>query len=110
MESAWAAGFFDGEGSSYVAFGHPRKDGSRLAYVRVRAAQNHREPLDRLQAELGGTVTGPYKTGMFAWQMQASKEVPKAMARLWPFLGTAKKQQYISARERANTNNGGTVV
>src|SRR3989304_9896911 len=37
---AWAAGFFDGEGSVHVCWSYRRKDGSFLAYPQVSISQS----------------------------------------------------------------------
>lgn len=102
-ELAWIAGFFDGEGSSYIGWGWPKKDGTRSPHVYISAAQKHKAPLERIQRTLGkGSVTGPNRRGMFTWQLQSSKDVPEVMNLLWPYLGEIKKEQYLDACKRAD--------
>jgi hypothetical protein len=51
-ERAWAAGFFDGEGSTYV---------QRCSTIRIAIGHVDRRPLDRFRAAVrAGNVTGPY--------------------------------------------------
>ncbi len=51
---AWAAGFFEGEGSSFIAYCNP------TPYYRISINQAYREPLDKFCSLFGGKVYGPY--------------------------------------------------
>jgi hypothetical protein len=104
FELAWAAGFFDGEGSSgcYV-----RAETGRC-YLRVALAQVEREPLDRFVAALGeGRVRGPYpargRRQPNHWVEFNGPTARRVMRRLWPHLTTPKKCQWLRAlaRQRA---------
>ena len=50
VECAYAAGFFDGEGSVSICYG------SSLPTIRVSVAQNDLEPLERIKKEFGGEI------------------------------------------------------
>ena len=86
---AYAAGFFDGEGSISV-----RRRGKRYAageYVvpRIRVGQNNRAPLDALKAQWGGTIEGPITRGRFhahyRWVAEGQKAI-NALSSFLPFL------------------------
>lgn len=100
-ELAWAAGFFDGEGCTYLSHGGA---GGRKRYPRLSIGQNHREPLDRFAAAVGGgNVCGPDKNGEFKWTLGGAKAAA-AMAAIRPHLCSAKTEQYeaalLAAKER----------
>lgn len=98
-EAAWAAGFFDGEG-------HTGTNDTRL-YLRVGQAVSS-ETLDRFQLVMGfGRVhpTTPTAIGTPMWCYQISgAKVFRAMDKLWPYLSTPKKQQFIDAHTRWRTH------
>lgn len=88
-ELAWAAGFFDGEGSTSMI----RKNGIILAIC-----QNHVEVLERFQQAVdAGTIYGPYPmkaTGNLRWQFLASTKVAiVVLGKLWPYLSSEKRNQ-----------------
>jgi hypothetical protein len=97
---AWAAGFMDGEGSFYT--GRRWANGTAQAHVHI--AQNHPESLSRFCDAVGlGRVYGPYArrgTGAivssnprfeyFAYPFEHTQAIA---AMLWPWLGSAKKEQ-----------------
>jgi hypothetical protein len=102
---AWAAGFYDGEGSSWT----------RL-YRRVWRGRNHdhrtiacsvgqvdREVLDRFSGIVGvGSVDGPYDKGatrspMFYWRTRSLQETRHVYELLRPYLGSIKIAQFERA-------------
>ena len=103
-ELAWAAGLFDGEGSTYST-------NARYPLVRVCVTQNDREVLDRFIEALGvSRVYGPYlaeskkrfgSKPYFMVQIQKQEHVARALYLLWPFLGTLKRRQAINALKKA---------
>lgn len=102
IELAWSAGFLDGEGS----FGTYKESSSTSKYrYRIQCAQVHREPLDRLQAALGGSVRGPYgpykttKQAYFQWAVH-SDEAVNATYLLMPYLSSVKSEQATAAMEK----------
>jgi hypothetical protein len=94
---AWAAGFFDGEGSTYVVVQH-----GRYAYLNMTVSQVDREPLDRFVELLGGRVNGPYVKGpqrseLYQWTLTGLPNTLRALHALWPYLTMAKRQQAVRA-------------
>lgn len=102
-ELAWAAGFFDGEGSTFVRHTLKHKGGTTgkmypLLTVEISVAQVRREPLDRFLAAVNlGTINGPYKSTngqpYYRWQTSGRGNVHKVLCVLWPFLSIPKKEQ-----------------
>ena len=89
-ELAWAAGFFDGEGSTVC---QSIKDGR---YLRVGLPQKEREPLDRFQRAVGGgSVNGPYR-GVYNYSACGQKALA-VLGQLWPYLCTTKRVQALTA-------------
>lgn len=92
MEIAWAAGFFDGEGSTYANRNTPR----------VAIGHVDRRPLDRFLAAVGvGSVTGPYDHNTkknpkwrphYTYQAYGDKAI-KVLDALWPYLSAPKREQ-----------------
>jgi hypothetical protein len=98
LELAWAAGFFDGEGSVYM-----RDSGNKnkaYLYATVAISQNDTEVLERFRAAVGlGSITGPvsYKDKtlpMYQLRIGSYPEVVKVKELLWPFLSSKKKEQF----------------
>jgi hypothetical protein len=91
-ELAWAAGFFDGEGSTNLA--NPEK--SRPCDLQVQLGQKDRRPLDRFAAVLGGRVGGPYrdKQGNEAYRLTYGGMTARAVIEaLFPYLSAPKREQ-----------------
>jgi hypothetical protein len=99
-ERAWAAGFFDGEGSvGFVKQGRNRK-------LLVSIAQVDRQALDRFRAAVvgRGTVYGPYqqkargpRKPYFYYQTTNSFTGKEVIGILWDFLGPVKREQATRA-------------
>lgn len=100
-ELAWAAGFFDGEGSIRL---HDYARGY-APYVYIQITQVGRAELDRFQqAVLGlGGVYGPYRDRRgsrqpsFCYRCGRFGDSQAVMAALWPFLGATKRTAALSA-------------
>ena len=99
-ELAWAAGFFDGEGTTLFY----RPGGTRE--LRLAVNQVDREVLDRFHAALGGIsyISGPFRYASMGrrrpqWRWQAGRfgHVQAGIAMLWKFLGTVKRKQAAEA-------------
>jgi hypothetical protein len=102
IELAWAAGFFDGEGSTLVdrmvpgaGHGQPRL---RLA---MELTQVDERPLQRFAAAVGsGRVRArpervrPGRHDQASWRWRASDAAAEAaLVRLWPYLSAPKREQ-----------------
>ncbi|HEX9696833.1 MAG TPA: LAGLIDADG family homing endonuclease [Actinomycetota bacterium] len=89
-EAAWAAGFFDAEGSTALIQGR---------YPMITVAQVGRDLLDRFRVAVGdvGSVVGPYppRAGTYARNPQhvyvCYKESESVAEATWPFLGGQKR-------------------
>jgi len=86
VDLAWAAGFLEGEGSFQCA-----------PYIRLEAAQAIQEPLDRLQAIFGGSIS-EYRhprspnVPMFMWRTHGSR-AEGIMMTLFLFLSARRRDQ-----------------
>jgi hypothetical protein len=95
FELAWAAGFFDGEGT----FSAPRRQDKKYCYLTLSVAQKDPRPLHRFVRAIGAAnVTGPNKEGMHHAQLTSTKAV-LAAALLEPYLSEPKREQLTRARE-----------
>lgn len=97
---AWAAGFFDGEGHTRASEREGRKAGSLSMIV----PQNDKRVLERFQAALlgMGTITGPHarpekKNEFYVWVLTSAHKCQAAIAMLWEFLDTIKREQAAQA-------------
>lgn len=104
IEKAWAAGFYDGEGSSKKKYYHyvnkkglPRKPNQN---VMMSVSQAHLETLERFKKAVGdrGTINGPYqykgnKRPYWIWSA-SNKAARDVYEILKPFLSSIKKQQF----------------
>jgi hypothetical protein len=96
---AWAAGFWDGEGSSFC----------RKRQIQAQIGQCEREVLERFADAvilIGGSrqsIRGPYgpysysKRPFFIWTISGFERVQALAALLWPWLGTVKRAQFQEA-------------
>jgi len=99
-ELAWAAGFFDGEGSIGTYFNRPHVDGSQgSGTTRLTITQKDRRPLDRFREAVGvGSVTqrqpdAQHDYGMYALQVVKRAGVHQIIWLLWPWLSEPKREQ-----------------
>jgi hypothetical protein len=84
-ERAWAAGFFDGEGCTTITGN----------YLRVEVKQVDLRGLARFHAAVHGlgTIIGE-KPNIHRWYAYSLTAL-EAMQCLWPFLGDAKREQFL---------------
>jgi hypothetical protein len=92
-EVAWAAGFFEGDGSIYVYRSHRNPKG----YIRLSVTQVTTERLERFEAAMGvGSVVGPYHhkgTTKWMWRVAAKKDVRHSLNLMWPYLGPTMRRR-----------------
>ena len=103
-ELAWAAGFFDGEGSTYVD-----------PALRVSVVQNDPYVLERFQRAVGGlgrvgggkVIYGRAKKPMFTWRTSGWREAQAVIALLWQWLSPQKREQALKAFARYDMSGRG---
>ncbi len=95
-EIAWAAGFFDGEGSFTATY----PSNVRRHYLRVSVAQQDTELLERFQSIIGGVgniyfnkprPSNPNGCHMF---QVTGRDAFQIACQLWPWLSEKKKAQF----------------
>ena len=93
---AWAAGFYEGEGS-IVAHSHPV---SGYSSISVTVSQASTEPLERFKAALGlgKLVTRPpskleNRQTMYLWRVCSYERAQAVIAMLWPWLSIRRREQ-----------------
>jgi hypothetical protein len=109
---AWAAGFFDGEGGTYL-----QKNGTQVALVVGQAGEIDAPPgvLVKLKEALGGLgqVYGPYRLAdprrrpKWSWQLHTFERCQAVIAMIWPWLSDVKKKQAVRVLRIVRGRNGG---
>lgn len=98
LELAWAAGFFDGEGSSV----RKNATGTNRAQVHLSINQKDRRVLDRFVVAVGhGRVWASHTREMFTMAVYGEGPVIDVMTKLWPYLDEMKREQFRTAVEWA---------
>jgi hypothetical protein len=99
-ELAWAGGFFDGEGSTYLEKHRTHADFFvPVLYVPQTADSGTAPELLRLQNAIGvGTISGvrkakPPRKPYRRWRVFTIQKVFRALHLLWPFIGEVKRAQ-----------------
>lgn len=118
MEAAWAAGFFDGEGSTF-ARKQKLKYQTKLYPAMTIGQQSDDEwddyapeVLTRYRAAVGcGGINGPSfypnsKRGIWHYHCRGLDDVKKALTILWPYLSSIKREQAITAFEKCGIDLG----
>jgi len=109
-EKAWAAGFFDGEGSTtfQLRCQLPRGKGQLKISV-TQAGEFARELLIRFQSAVGNlghicfvTDNRPNHQKCQRWYTGDRSDVCLIMQYLWPYLGPVKRRQFLAAMEKVN--------
>lgn len=94
---AWAAGFFDAEGT-WTAF-RRRDTSTGTSVIHASIGQADAAVLHRFQAITSlGRVAGPYRGGVHRYQLTRFADVHALAAQLWPYLHVHKRAQYEAAR------------
>jgi hypothetical protein len=101
LQIAWAAGFFDGEGSTIAYLPNKKSRYQRLQAAVPQSGHGGDVPevLQRFRtAALGmGTIAGPNEYGIYLWKAQGLEETQATIALLWRFLGDVKRSQATAA-------------
>jgi hypothetical protein len=102
-ERAWAAGFFDGEGTAGV--GSSSREGAAYRQPSMEIPQSSArgvpDSLVRFQLAVGaGSVTGPHpprnpwaRLPSYRWELGGHRKVEMVAGILWPWLGSTKRSQ-----------------
>lgn len=110
---AWAAGFFDGEGSTFAKNEKRRPDYWQLQ-ISVPQSGEGRTPevLERFRtAALGtGRIDPPNEEGVYAWRARGRVDAELALALMWPYLGTVKRSQALAALTKVDAQYVSGVV
>jgi len=102
---AWAGGFYDGEGSTYL-LDHRTHDGYKIAEISVNQSSANTEcpeVLVRLQTIARcGHLNGPYEQedgskDVYRWRVSARNDIEEAIESLWPWLSEVKRAQAAAA-------------
>src|SRR6266498_4651747 len=100
---AWAAGFFDGEGSTMV-YAQDSRPGYLRLEVAVPQADHDGVPtvLVRFQKAMGGLgrIVGPEADDLYKWVSGGRLEAMAAVALIWDHLGEVKRVQANDAIKR----------
>lgn len=97
---AWAAGFFDGEGTFTASYD---KRGGHVT-CRITLPQKNPELLEQFTEVLGvgGGVSIHKDSNVYRLQIYTFEKVQAVVAMLWCFLGTDKQNQAVAMLERMN--------
>jgi len=100
-ELAWAAGFFDGEGSACSSQRRDRPSRERQMVVYQAGRDEIPAALVRFKRAVGdrGNITGPYRDRLFHWSTRKHFAFDEGMALLWPWLSDAKRIQLQRSTE-----------
>ena len=96
----WAAGFFDGEGSTLIHVSDPVRGYLRLdVVVPQHGGALLPSVLTRFQAAVLGTgrIVGPNDDGIYRWESRSFGEGQATVALLWRYLGPVKRAQATTA-------------
>lgn len=92
-ELAWAAGFYDGEGSAGF---YSNGSSSRSMRLCASVAQKDLRPLRRFQRALGfgriGNIAA--QSGVSYWRVTSEPDVRRLSQLLWPHLSEPKREQF----------------
>lgn len=102
-EVAWAAGFFDAEGTASSSKRLDRPSRERQMAVYQGGRYEIPEALLRFQRAVGGrgNITGPYRERLFHWSTKKHSAFDEVMSLLWPWLSECKRAQLQRATEGA---------
>jgi LAGLIDADG endonuclease len=102
INAAWAAGLFDGEGSTTLL----KAQRDKYAYVRMNVPQKLREVLDKFLSIVQVGKIYKHKTReMHSLDIYKQEDVENTLNLLWPYLSEVKKKQALLAFERKENYN-----
>ena len=94
---SWAAGFFDGEGSTTYDSQCLRKDGSIYKNPLITISQAHYpELLNKFQEIFGLGKVYKNNKDVYRYRVKGFEKVQAIVAMMWVFLGSQKRQQATS--------------
>ena len=98
-EQAWAAGFFDAEGSVVV---RRQRRSWRLELEATQGGDSPPPVLRRLQVACGGlgTITGPRRGYLYYWRAPSRLDVDAVVSRLCPWITEPKRTELDAAMQR----------
>lgn len=106
VEVAWAAGFFDGEGTTCITRYQPKNQSSPAAVLTLGVTQADPEPLERFRRAVGGfgVVNGPYlykngnqKKPQWRYRVSGLARVEYVYGLIAPHLCSPKREQATAA-------------
>lgn len=107
-ELAWAAGFFDGEGTTCLTRYKPKNQQRSYTVIAVGISQVEREPLERFQRAVGdlGVIIGPYqprernRKPQYRFRASGFERSQAIVVMLWPYLCSIKQAQAALALQQ----------
>lgn len=98
---AWAAGFWDGEGSAYLTGGSGRRTKQPQARINQSSTTGVPEVLIRFQRIVGlGRIRGPQlsegREPLYQWTVSSRADVLTTYRALAPWLGPVKRDQFVA--------------
>jgi hypothetical protein len=105
-ELAWAAGFWDGEGSAWLTQPEGRGTAQPRARINQSSITGVPQVLERFRAAVGlGAVSGPeFKDGrepLYKWVVSSRSDIEQVRVLLTPWLGVVKRTQLAEVLGRA---------
>lgn len=97
-ELIWLAAFFEAEGCIHLAASkHPGMRSGVQHRIVISVAQNHKQPLLRLQRRFGGTIHSRVKGNTHSWYWVCSSAIAvAAIKEMVPFLEMKKEQAELA--------------
>jgi hypothetical protein len=92
-ELAWAAGFFDGEGS----VGFYTKGRLGVGVIRITISQKNKLNLKRFRKSVLGVGKIYDCIGIYKYTANKFEETQSVMSMIWKYLGSIKREQYANA-------------
>jgi hypothetical protein len=101
---AWAAGFFDGEGSTFAKSDRDRPGYHQLGVSVPQAGTSTPLVLERFKSSLFGMgrIDPPSANGAYVWRARGFVDAQQTVVFLWPYLGEVKRRQARLAMGRVS--------